>query len=405
MAPFLPKGGRGLPFDLCFSRTNMPTTCCRLFLNQAKKLAQVQLGKVIESQLMTLADVADLNKATRAHLRNAFLILTAESLQQSPTPPFKGLSRINPNGLPFQWSFCLNNAKPTVRLVCEAGEPGTSAYTRYKLSLQKLHTLCHMLDKPYPSWLTNVVIKEVMPEIDDWPEGWESALWFAVAATDNQLYLKIYLNLNRSAPLDRWRRVGRVLQGLGRHESLKTLCELSEKVSHESWPSGLAIDILPNGEPGRIKTYFHSGEVNHSWLDNWYHALKADDQLPHIKQMLELFPQPYAGLYPAKAFFVSLEFGNDSSVSLKTDLTVSRWIPRDDIIIPATYCFAEYLGLNTSMYQKALKAIGLWPATSACPISHHLVGFGYEPDGSRHINVYCEPPLQEIKAKCSYNMN
>jgi len=359
----------------------------------------VQLYNEIERQLTALSDVVIMNETSRADLHDTFQILTKDSLQQSIRPPFKGLSRINPNGLPFQWSFCLNNARPTVRFVCEAGVPGTTAYTRYKLSLQKLATLCHRLNFPYPDWLTDKVLKQVMPSINDWPDWWESALWFAVAASDKQINLKIYLNLNYGVPLHRWRRVGRVLQGLDRHECLTQLCKLSEKVSHESWPTGLAIDILPNGEAGRVKIYFHSGEVSRDWLDNWYRALAADSELPYINRMLELFPWPQEEPYPSKAFFVSLEFGVNGGVSLKTDLTVSRWMPQDSEIISATSRFAESLGLSVNAYLNALKAIGLRTMDSSLPSSHHLVGFGYETDGSRHINVYCEPPLKLVPAR------
>jgi hypothetical protein len=353
----------------------------------------MNLQGIIQRQLNSLKIWADISDSVSQKLQSLFDLLTAESLKQSIYSPFEGLSKINPNGLPFQWSFCINNQLPSVRFLCESGTPGTSVQSRSKLSLDKFNAACYLLNIPHQDWLHEGVLPYILPKNEEWPEDWLSSIWFAVGASKEGVLLKIYLNLDRGKPIERWKRIGWVLKSLRRDNSLERLCILSGRVSKDSWPSGLAVDILPTGKPGRVKIYFYSGEVYLDWLENWYSSIGAEREIPYLRKMAELFPWQYGQPYPIKALFLSLEFSQKDEVSLKTDLTVSRLIKNELHIVEGIRVLLKELKLDESLYISALKELGIWPLNSTSPLLHHLVGFGFEPEGSHHVNVYCEPPI------------
>ncbi len=350
------------------------------------------LYEIVQKQLHALEQWANLPEKISWHLNKVFEMLTFEALMRSPNPPFSGLAQINPDGLPFQWSLCIDNNRPSVRFLCESGVPGTHSRLRYELSLEKLETLCNLLDIPILDWL-KAFVHHAMPRYEEWPGEWFSALWFAVGASPEGILFKLYLNIKSGNAFERWKRIGWVLKALGREPSLQTLCRLSGTVSKDSWPSGLAVDILPDGKPGRVKAYFESAEVQHEWLENWYSAIGARSFVPYVNKMLEVFPRAKGGPYPEMAFFVSLEFLPDELVGLKTDLAISRWMGSDFKVVEAIKDLLTYARLDDSHYISWLDAIGAWPPSRNECKTHQLVGFGFEPDGTYHVNVYCEPPV------------
>lgn len=357
----------------------------------------LDLYEIIRRQLRALEQWADIPDGTSSRLNSVFEVLARESLSRPACPPFGGLARINPDGLPFQWSLCIDNKKPTVRFLCESGMPGSSARLRYRLSMAKYKKVCDMLEVPYPEWLSEVVLRHTMPEGEQWPCQWYSAIWFAVGAGENDILVKVYLNIRTDDALKRWKKIGWVLKMLGMENSLMQLCDLSGKVSMDSWPSGLAVDILPNGKAGRVKVYFESAEVNSDWLEKWYKATGEDWVLPYVRKMMEVFPRDNRLPYPEKAFFVSLEFSPGGEVSIKTDFTVSKWMQSDIRIVEGVSEFLDYSQLDTNSYLAWLEAMGAWPPKESGCETHQLVGFGFEPDGEYHVNVYCKPPLVMLK--------
>jgi len=98
-----------------------------------------------------------------------------------------------------------------------------------------------------------------------------------------------------------------------------------------SWPVGISIDILPEGEPGRIKVYFRSEAVTVEWLERWYEAANCISHTTIARRLLDLFPWFSHQPYPEGAFIVSLEFHPPHErPALKTDLAVTKWISSDE---------------------------------------------------------------------------
>ncbi len=350
----------------------------------------MSLGDIIAGQLDALLRLAALPEPIARRTRAAYGILTRGALDRPATPPYAGLARINPDGMPFQWSFCLGG-EPSVRFLCEVGPPGASAGERFHRSQTALQLALEALDVPRPRWLWERVMPAIVPPVDRLPPNWLSAIWFAVGATRRSVLVKVYLNLAHGPPVERWRRVGRMLSTLGRRQSLARLCEISSRVSRDSWPVGIAFDVRSDGEPGRVKAYFHGGEVWPAWLEAWYIAAGLERDLPVVREALAVFPWHADRPYWAKSLFVSAEFGTREELTLKSDLAVSRWVATDARILGGVRRLARAMRLDVRPYLSALRSLGDWPVTAAATMTHHVVGIGSEKDGSRHLNVYCEP--------------
>ena len=348
------------------------------------------LEKVVGRQLDGLIGWAALPDPVAQAVRLAFTALSDGALDRPACPPFTGLSRINANGLPFQWSFSFGpDGERSVRFLCEAGKPGQSALERLAYSKACLRQAIAALGATMPHWLEPCVLNTVLPDLDNWPAHWRSALWFGVGASRRGLLIKPYVNLNWGTPLERWRRLGAVLAALGRDADLATLCALSRQVSRDSWPVGLAVDVLPDGACGRLKMYFRSGAVCTDWLARWYAATCSQAHAGAVRSALDVFAFCGAGRYPEHAFIVGLEL-HDGAVSLKTDFAVTRWMDSDAAIAAGVGRVLRYIGADPGALARAMQALGCG-APSAQLL--RFVGLGHEPDGRRHVNVYIEPPL------------
>jgi hypothetical protein len=355
--------------------------------------APSQLDQVVGGQLLRLSAAAHLTDRATAQLVEIFANLTRESLARPVSNEYPGLAQINANGLPLQWSMSIG-ATPSVRFLCESGRPGTSLSSRLALTRQRLDDACRTLGLPAtPDWYDECVLAHALPHSAESPAHWRSAMWIGVGAAAGTVALKPYVNLNRDRPLDRWRRIGWVHKALGRDRALEQLCKLSNAVSEHSWPVGLAIDISADGQPGRIKTYFRSGAVSAAWLETWYAAMGADGHLPAVREMLDAFPHAGRATYPDRSFVVTLEsHRDDGTMSLKTDLAVTKWMVGDLDIARGTSRLLARLGLESDGLDRTLDVLGAAPLSNQRCDVLRFVGLGYEPDGSRHVNVYLEPP-------------
>ena len=174
-------------------------------------------------------------------------VLTDGALQRPLAKRYHGLSRINPDGLPFQWSFCIG-APPGVRFLGEIGPPGADCAKRYRRSITAIQRALEILGTPPPAWLWDIAPPIVLPAEDRMAEGWRSAIWCALGTSGHSVLIKVYASLECGDPAQRWRRIGQALIELGRRPSLERLCDMPSSVSGQSWPVGVALDILPDGD-------------------------------------------------------------------------------------------------------------------------------------------------------------
>ncbi len=355
------------------------------------------IADYIRSQLVALIDWAGMKPNSAASLTQSFLLLTRESLDQPVQPCYPGLSYINANGLPFQWVLRFGSDLNGLGFLCEVGTPGELPTQRFTKSLHRLDQVCEAIGSKRPLWLRDVAAR-LVPR-DHWPLKWRSAMWIGIGASANALLVKPYFNLNRDSARERWLRVGWVLQDLGRSRSLEYLCALSTQVSAGSWPVGIAIDVRPDGTPGRVKVYFRSEAVYPLWLQHWYSATGYDSDSKIMRCCLDSLPLTGNRPYPAGAFIVSIEFHPSDHLSIKTDLAVTKWVKGDQSIVPGARRLIAAVGGESDCLEHALAAVGAWPVSTPETSSLRFIGLGSEPDKSCHVNVYVEPPLLTRKPR------
>lgn len=326
-------------------------------------------------------------------VRAVFSLLTEESLDQPARGPFGGLSALNADGLPFQWVLRLTPSGLDWGFVCEAGRPGAAVTERLAVTLDRIEQACAAAGCAPPVEL-RAIAASLMPDgREEWPQHWRSAAWIGVATQAGRVRLKPYFNLNRGGARERWLRVGRLLKMLGRDQALAKLCDLSASCSDGWWPTGLALDLSAEGGIGRIKIYFRSSAGTPELLARWYDAVGVPEAVPALRTLLDLAGRSGGDCYPDRAFFLTLEIHADESLSLKTDLAVTKWAEGDAQVIEAAETVASRLGLVVAPLGPALRALGLEDASrDACAVAR-FVGLGCEPDGGAHLNLYLAPTL------------
>jgi len=319
-------------------------------------------------------------------------LLSAGALARPPAERYGGLSRINPNGLPFQWSFVLG-APPCLRFLCEVGPPGTDCAARLGRTRAAIGEALKVLEIARPAWLWDEVLPAILPPAGEMPPGWRSALWTALGASPGGIGLKVYASLERGGAQVRWQRIGRALLALSRPAALERLCAMSGPVSSAAWPVGIAFDILPGGSPGRVKAYFMASETDGSWLARCYQAAGWRQEVEAVEAALAAFPWHAGRPYWPGSLFLSAEFGRAGELTLKTDLALSRWVSSDAHALAGVTRLARRLGLDAAPGLAWLESLGALPPHATALRTLHVVGLGTEADGKRHLNLYCEPPL------------
>lgn len=357
----------------------------------------LHLGQVIARQAAALGRHGNAGAATREQIAELLELFTAEALERRPAPPFEGLSAINANGLPFQWVLRFGAGDLGWGFLCELGPPGKHPHARQVDTLRRVDGAAAILGMAPAAWLADIAAI-VLPEAGDWPAHWRSGAWVGVTCLRDTIGLRPYFNLNRSSARERWLRVGRVLQMLGREHALARLCTLSGPCSPGSWPVGLALELRRDGSCGRVKIYFRSAATSPAWLSRWYDALGLAAEAPVVRRALDLLGPTGAGTGPEAGFVVSLEVHADQSLSIKTDLAVTKWQNSDADVIEGCQALLPTLGGAPADVEGALSALGAWPPDRAACTATRFVGIGCEPDGSRHMNLYLEPPLQPPRA-------
>lgn len=350
------------------------------------------LGQLVARQAEALSRHCGADDATRQRITGLIDLFTAEALDRPAVSPFDGLSAINADGLPFQWVLRFGTSSMGWGFLCEVGPSGTAPITRCAETLRRVERAAAMLGMKPSTWLGDIA-RLLLPSVSDWPAHWRSGAWIGVACKGDAIGLRPYFNLNRGSARERWLRVGQVLMLLGRERALAQFCALSGPCSPGSWPVGLAMELLPDGDCGRVKVYFRAAATSPTWLSRWYEAVGLAAEAPVLRRALDLLGRAGAGTDPEAGFVLSLEVHADQSLSIKTDLAVTKWHGSDAQVIEGCQALLPTLGGVPSELTDSLTALGAWPPDQNTCAATRFVGIGCEPDGSRHMNLYLAPPL------------
>jgi hypothetical protein len=352
--------------------------------------------EVTERQLQLLSVAARLTSGNALRLANVFSILTHGSLDRPVAKgSYDGLSHVNVNGLPLQWSVAAGEPVPSVRFLCECGPIGAPGPVRLEASFQRLHEAARLLSVEAGAREAEQLAREhLLPKT--WPTHWRSAMWTAAGAAGSEIGLKAYFNLTAGEPADRWHRAGRLLLALGRRSSLERLCHCSGLASLDSLPAGIAIGIGKRGV-GAVKIYFRSAFVKPAWLSRWYAACGYEDGEEFARLLIETFAPPGETPYPDGSFVVSLEFPeSDGAPALKTEVEVSRGCPPERSVSSKVRHLLRRMGIKEDPYCDAMAVMG--PSADATTV-HRLVGVRTDATGTRRANIYLEPPLLPVRER------
>jgi hypothetical protein len=347
----------------------------------------------VEEQLAALCATFRVSERAAGEARQLLRIFSADALHRPANEFYRGLSSINAKGFPLQWSFCIDGRPSSVRFLCEAGRIGSSAARRHRVSLHRLRRAADLLSLPPLGWLWDAIDLAV-PSTEPVPEHWRSTLWFGVGARADSVALKVYLNFERDRAYDRWWRFGHLLKSLGRHSALAEVCRISAEVSRDSWPVGLCLDVRPDGSAGKVKLYLYSDEVGPDWLRRWYRSLGRQEWAERVLSTAWSCAPVESHRFPERSFYISLEVHEDESLSLKTDIPLSRSAKSDWAVVDVVRALARDLGVSEVAYLEGLHALGAFPPDARSRGVHELIGIGVEPDGTGHINLYCHPRIQ-----------
>ena len=353
------------------------------------------LGAHLGAQLEGLLRLYRPDNNAAGRIRRIFALFTKDSLDRPAVPPFTGLSYINADGLPFQWVLRLDQGGGW-GFLCETGPIGAAPAARLGHTLGLIEQGCIAAHGHAPLFLDRAAALLAPPAGELWPAHLRSAAWVGVALKGNALRIKPYFNLNWGNCRDRWLRAGWILKELARPAALARLCTLSEHCSQDSWPAGLALDIEPDGSTGRVKIYFRSLPTTLGWLARWYNAAGLGREAESVRRFLDLFGpagNAFGNRYPASAFVISLEVHADESLSLKTDLAITKWNIADAAVAEHARTLLASSNEAADQLTEACRSIGAWPLSTQAASVIRFVGLGSEPDGGRHLNVYIEPPL------------
>lgn len=355
--------------------------------------ATPNLKAVITDQFFSLVQARKSSLDATQPIERIFGLLTRDSLDRPVADSYQGLSHINANGLPFQWVFSLSSKSPAWGFLCECGRQNSPVAFRANQTLALIDVVCGEVGAHHPTFLKDFSRRLIPGPDEAWPEHWRSAIWVGVSVTDGRIVIKPYFNLSLGSVKDRWLRAGWVLRDLGRDEALKRLCDVSALCSADSTPTGLAVDIGSDGQPGRVKIYFRSEQTTPEWLSRWYEALGENRNAASVREFLDRLGMTGGGLYPRSAFVTSLEFHRDQAISVKTDLAVTKWMHSDALIAEQIEAILSLEAIKCEPFKEMLEAVSAFPPDASSCTVFRFVGLGSEPDGSRHLNIYIEPPV------------
>lgn len=357
---------------------------------------EITLFELYLGQLHELSKVLGLNaQHDWLRFKLIYTLLTYESLNHPVGIPYCGLSYINNDGIPFQFSLSLGaSGCNDLRFICEAGKPHSPIAKRMVDSVNLSRRLLTLMGAG-PAWQNlEMVFKHVLPEKNEIPQFWRSAVWFAMGFRPGQCMAKIYMNINRGDIIYRWKLVGSLLKKTGRYQSLEALCEFSRIISNGSLPVGLAVDVLPTGTLGRIKMYFRSLNTDRDYVARWATVAKENHSQYEITRFLDSFSL-YQKKFSEGTFIPSLEFAPEDGKNkwypeCKIDVDLAKTGCSSDKQAYASICrLCTFLQIPSSAYQQCIKKLSPSSGLSSQSLElHRVAGVGFDRDGSCHVNIY-----------------
>ncbi len=359
------------------------------------------LGGVIRSQLVNLLPAFGL-VPHREGILGLFDLLTAESLAiplDTPIPPF---SRINNDGVPFEFSVSLGGetGEGGLRFLTEVGVPGTSLPSRLNLTCLRLNQVLDHLGLKGAGRELDQAIRLLFPPDPAALKGWRGGMWVAARCLrDGRIGLRVYADASGGEEPERWGRLGRLLAHLGNKEGLNALRELAPILTPGAYPLGIALDAVPRGV-GRIKLYLRtrprpSLDFVRSALDAAGHGT----DLPlFLSWLYALRPADPAAPLPGLVVSLELPEGPGKGVDIKVDACAHCLFKDDREAGDACQRAALRWSVDLGPYHAVLEELAGKAPDGSRLVHHAFVGAGFAHGKAPRLDIYLKPshPLHAV---------
>lgn len=233
-----------------------------------------------------------------------------------------GASRINQDGMPFQYALTLGSTLHSLQFIGEAGpigqaNPVLSGAERIRINLECLHTVARRLQAVE-------ALNEILPLLDVLAPATDvnllmdpaGAIWIGAAfAAGEEPAIRIYINAAWGDEQYQWIRLRSFASFFGLRESWK---EIESQLTQDLKPLGTAITISAKGvASGRIYLTAYGKRAS------YYEGLAEVVSGSGFRQTLQQFAKCILGddyIYPTQTAVCSFAVGESQSLDFKFEL-------------------------------------------------------------------------------------
>jgi hypothetical protein len=300
-------------------------------------------------------------------------------------PP--GYSRINQDGMPFQYSVTLGKPHHALQFLSEAGQPGLAGAERMEASRACITAVARRLQAEAAlssvADLLDNLAPGAHPDLLADPAG---AFWIGVAFAAGHLpRMKIYTNARWGAEPAQWARLDRFASFFG---ALAPWQSLGSRLKPDFKPLGAAVTLGRGKRPsGRIylsaygkpiATYAElartlGGESFQNVLRDYARCLMGDD-----------YP------YPTQTAVCSFGFGAGQGLAFKFELCAHCLFASDLEAASRLQTWFAAAGLDPAGYTALLEILSEGRLSETAPDLHCYTGVGLD-QGEPYFTIYLKP--------------
>jgi len=222
--------------------------------------------------------------AERTTIRHAYRLLCRESLGLSTGRRPARMSRLNADGMPFQFGLTLGPSPAPLQFVTETGPPFAGNVERAAAARRSIHRLAGLADaRDGRSLLTELLSEFAPPEDPDLLADDAGALWIGAAfASGRRPRLKVYVNAKWGRQESRWTRLAAFADRVGAAREWKATRGLVEELE----PLGMSLTLAAGAAPA-ARIYLSGYGMSFSY----YERLAAACGGPAYAELLRLYGQ------------------------------------------------------------------------------------------------------------------
>lgn len=323
----------------------------------------------------------------KAQVLKAYDLICRESMDLpiGRRPP--NFSRINVDGMPFQYSISLGSRRPSLHFLSEVGVPGSSVARRMKLSLERIEKLASLFGADENLDFVRLLINRVIPSDDQAlladPSG---ALWIGVdVGPEAPPKLTVYINAKWGEEMESWNRLDSFVSHFPEaYPWRKSRGLLAVKMR----PLGMAITLAKDTPLiGRVYLSAYGNPLS------YYRNLSLSATNERFCDMLDKFTGILLGddvLYPLRSVVCSYGLGTGPQADFKFELCGHCSLTSD--VQAEAKCLEWITSINTdsSPYSILLQTLANGSLNRKSVDLHSYLGIGMK-KGEIFSTIYLKP--------------